>query len=345
MHAKKILIIGPAWVGDMVMVQSLFMALKDQNQENIIDVLAPHWSAPVLARMPEVRKAVQVDLPHGQLLLLRRLKLGKKLRGCYDQAIICPRSFKSALIPFFAKIPQRTAYRGEMRYGIVNDMRPLDKDLTYKAVDKYVGLGNEAPTFAQISQYRFPSLSIDFEKRQIAAQKIGIDENEPFAALMPGAEFGPSKRWPTAHFGAIASKFKKDGFNVYIFGSPKDHKIGEEIVEHSNHSAQNLCGQTSLEDVIDLLSLAKVAITNDSGLMHIAAAVGRPVVAIYGAITPRYTPPLTSSSEIQYLNLECSPCWKKECPFGHYNCLKDIEVGEVYLSALRLLSNTDDYKK
>lgn len=339
MHAKRILIIGPAWVGDMVMVQSLFMALKDQNQDNIIDVIAPHWSAPVLARMPEVRRIIEVDLPHGALVLSRRIQVGKRLRGQYDQAIVCPRTFKSALIPYFAKIPQRTAYRGEMRYGIVNDMRPLDTDITYKSVEKYVNLGSEDSTTINVPNINFPRLHVDINKRHITAQKLGVNESKPFVALMPGAEYGPSKRWPAEHFGELALKFKDDGLDVYAFGSPKDKNIGEEIAAFSNHAAKNLCGQTSLEEVIDLLSLAKVAITNDSGLMHIAAAVNRPLVAIYGAITPEYTPPLSNKAEIQYLNLDCSPCWKKECPFGHYNCLRNMEVSSVYESASRLLNS------
>ena len=323
----------------MVMVQSLFMALKSQNQNNVIDVVAPRWSAPVLARMPEVRKVVEVDLPHGELLFSRRKSTGKRLRGQYDQAIICPRSFKSALIPYFAQIPQRTAYRGEMRYVLVNDMRPLDTKITYKAIDKYVNLGTEKSIKVKARSITFPNLKVDFEKRHIAAQKIGVSESLPFIGLMPGAEFGPSKRWPAVHFAALATQFKRDGFNVYIFGSSKDHIIGSEIAELSHHAAINLCGQTTLEEVIDLLSLAKAAVTNDSGLMHIAAAVKCPVVAIYGAITPKYTPPLSNCSEIKYLDLDCSPCWKKECPYGHYNCLQNLEVASVYESANRLLNN------
>ena len=340
MHAKRILIIGPAWVGDMVMVQSLFMALKDQNQDNIIDVVAPRWSAPVLARMPEVRKMIEVDLPHGALLLSRRIQVGKDLRGQYDQAIVCPRTFKSALIPYFAEIPQRTAYRGEMRYGLVNDMRPLDTSITYKSIDKYVNLGSEVSSTIKVPHVQFPRLKVDTDKRHIAAQKLDVNESKPFIALMPGAEYGPSKRWPAEYFGKLALKFKHDGLNVYTFGSPKDNNIGEEIAEYSNQAAKNLCGETSLEEVIDLLSLAKVAITNDSGLMHVAAAVDLPLVAIYGAITPEYTPPLSNKAEIQYLNLDCSPCWEKECPYGHYNCLRNLEVNSVYESANRLLNNT-----
>ena len=324
----------------MVMVQSLFMALKHQNPSNVIDVAAPAWSAPVLARMPEVRNIVEVDLNHGELGLLKRLRIGWALRGRYDQSIILPRSFKSALIPYFAGIPQRTAYRGEMRYGVVNDMRVLDKEVTYKAVDRYVNLGSDLSRPLRSPEIRFPKLRVNEAKRRKAAVRLGVNETNPCVALMPGAEFGPSKRWPARYFGELADLFGKQGFDVYVFGSPKDHAIGQEVVSASNGSAKNLCGQTSLEEVVDLLSLVKIAITNDSGLMHIATAVGRPVVAIYGSITPEYTPPLSDTAKTQYLNLDCSPCWQKQCPYGHYNCLRDLAVSRVYESARELLAAT-----
>lgn len=349
MSATKILVIGPAWVGDMVMVQSLFIALKRQDPNNIIDVVAPAWSAPVLARMPEIRNVVEVNLQHGKFQFMERYRVGKSLQGEYDRAIILPRTFKSALIPYFAKIPIRTAYRGEMRYGLVNDMRKLDTAVTYKAVEKYLYLAPEASPEAshdasQITQalnakpeIHNPKLSVDNDKRHQSALRLGIDESARSIAFMPGAEFGPSKQWPGKYFGELATRFTQQGYKVYVFGSPKDNVIGEEIAQTSNGDAINLCGQTNLEEAVDLLSLVKVAITNDSGLMHIAAAVGIPVVTIYGSITPKYTPPLTDKKEIQYLDLECSPCWKKQCPFGHYNCLNNIEVESVYQSALRLL--------
>ena len=326
----------------MVMVQSLFMALKQRSQENIIDVVAPAWSAPVLARMVEVRKTIQVDLAHGELGLLKRLRMGSALRGRYDQCIILPRSFKSALIPYFAGIPRRTAYRGEMRFGVVNDMRMLNRDMAYRAVERYVGLGLERSQSEQIPEICYPKLQVHEDKRSKAAARLGVDESKPGIALMPGAEFGPSKRWPARYFGELAMLFRKQGFEVYIFGSPNDRAIGQEVVSASGGIAKNLCGQTSLEEVIDLLSLVKVAVTNDSGLMHIAAAVGRPVVAMYGSITPEYTPPLTDSAVIHYLDLDCSPCWEKQCPYGHYNCLRNLSVGQVYDSAQELLGATSD---
>ena len=327
------------------MVQSLFIALKRQDPNNIIDVVAPAWSAPVLARMPEIRNVVEVNLQHGKLQFAERYRVGKSLQGEYDRAIILPRTFKSALIPYFAKIPTRTAYRGEMRYGLVNDMRVLDSGESYKAVEKYLYLAPDASLSESLVKQElntrpvihYPKLNVDNEKRHQSALRLGIDESAKSIAFMPGAEFGPSKQWPGKYFGELATRFKQQGYKIYVFGSPKDKAIGEEIAQASNGDAINFCGQTNLEEAVDLLSLVKVAITNDSGLMHIAAAVGRPVVTIYGSITPKYTPPLTDKKEIQYLGLDCSPCWKKQCPFGHYNCLNNIEVDKVFESAQRLL--------
>ncbi len=338
LSAENILIIGPAWVGDMVMVQSLFITLKHQNPDHQIDVVAPAWSAPVLARMPQVRHVIEVNLQHGKLQLADRYRVGRSLKGKYDRAIILPRTFKSALIPYFANIPVRTAYRGEMRYGLVNDMRELDTKLTYKAVEKYLQLAARKEEFNQSPKINYPKLMVNDERKKQAIQKYSIDESQPMIAFMPGAEFGPSKQWPAKYFAELATLFKQQGYVIYIFGSPKDKPMGEEIFNISKGDAISLCGQTTLEEVTDLLSLAKIAITNDSGLMHIAAAVGRPIVAIYGAITPKYTPPLTDTKEIQYLDLECSPCFKKQCPFGHYNCLNGIEVDQVYNSAMKLLT-------
>lgn len=322
----------------MVMAQSLFKALKEQDPEHRIDVIAPSWSAPVLARMPEVRDTIEVDIAHGKLGFRTRLNIGKRLRGKYDQAMVLPGSFKSALIPFFARIRKRTAYLGEMRYGLVNDIRKHDKRVAEKAVEKFLALAAVDPESQNIPEILFPRLRIDFAQRRRAAERLGVSEDKKFVALLPGAEFGPSKRWPTKHFAEIATLLEQDGYEVFVFGSPKDKRLGEKIVEKTKARVTNLCGQTSLEEVIDLISLADLAITNDSGLMHIAAAVDRPVVAIYGAITPRFTPPLTEKAEINYLSLDCSPCWKKRCPYGHYDCLRNLTVESVYASAKRLLA-------
>ncbi len=326
-HSPKILIAGPAWVGDMVMAQSLFITIKQQSPDAEIDVLAPAWSNPILARMPEVKKTINLPLSHGEFGLWQRIKLGLSLREQkYDQAIVTPRSYKSALVPFFAKAKQRIGYRGEMRYGILNDIRPLNKNVLTQTVQRYVNLGlngesNQSPVIP------FPKLSIDKDNLQRLLQELKLKLDEPVIAFLPGAEYGEAKRWPVKYYAALANKLIEQGFQIWILGSEKDHATASVIAK--DNTAINLCGKTRLEDSIDLLSVCKSAVTNDSGLMHIAAAVSIPLVAIYGSSTPDYTPPLTQKAKIEYLALECSPCFKRTCPLGHTNCLNNITVDDV----------------
>lgn len=326
-HAQQILIAGPAWVGDMVMAQSLLITLKQRAHPVEIDVLAPAWSNPILARMPEVRDIINLPISHGEFGLGQRYKIGKSLREKkYDQAIITPRSYKAALVPFFAKAKQRTGYRGEMRYGVINDIRKLDKDILQQTVQRYVALGLEKD-ISNVPEIPFPKLSVDTSNLNRLLAELKLNLEKPVIALLPGAEYGEAKRWPIEHYASLANKLSEDGFQVWVIGSEKDRAVSENIAK--NNSIYNLCGKTRLEDSIDLLSVCKSAVTNDSGLMHIAAAVDIPLVAIYGSSTPEYTPPLTNKAKIHYLNLECSPCFKRECPLGHYNCLKNIQVKDV----------------
>ena len=325
---QQILVAGPAWVGDMVMAQSLFMTLKQRPHPVEIDVLAPAWSNPILARMPEVRESINLPVSHGEFGLLRRYQLGKSLRvKQYDQAIITPRSYKSALVPFFAKAKQRTGYRGEMRYGLINDIHSLDKNILKQTVQRYVALGINDDT-VQAPIIPFPKLTVDEDNLQRLLKELKLNLDKPVIAFLPGAEYGEAKRWPIKYFAELANKLNTQGVQVWILGSEKDHTAAVTIAE--GNGAVNLCGKTRLEDSIDLLSVCKSAVTNDSGLMHIAAAVDIPLLAIYGSSTPDYTPPLTNKVKIQYLGLECSPCFKRECPLGHTNCLKNITVDSVF---------------
>ncbi len=334
--AQQILVAGPAWVGDMVMAQSLFMTLKQRPFPVEIDVLAPAWSNPILARMPEVREIINLPVSHGEFGLLRRYQLGKSLRAKhYDQAIITPRSYKAALVPFFAKAKQRTGYRGEMRYGVINDIRTLDKNILKQTVQRYVALGLEYEPdkgASQLPTVPFPNLTVDDENRQRLLTELNLNLDKSVIAFLPGAEYGEAKRWPINYYADLANKLYEQGLQVWILGSEKDHTAAATIAE--GNGAVNLCGKTRLEDSIDLLSVCKSAVTNDSGLMHVAAAVGIPLVAIYGSSTPEYTPPLTNKANIQYLALECSPCFKRECPLGHMQCLNDINSEIIFQSVL-----------
>lgn len=325
--SERILVVGPSWVGDMVMAQSLFISLKQRWPDCSIDVLAPGWSGPVLSRMPQVRRAVEMPLGHGQFQWPARRRLGRSLAAeGYTRAIVLPRSFKSALVPFHADIPVRTGFRGEMRYGLLNDIRPLDKSVLTRTVERFVALGQAAdsPLPPQISQ---PALRVDPENQRRVMQQLGLEG--PAVAMMPGAEYGPAKCWPLAHFAEAARLLGLRGYRTWILGSKKDEAAGRQIVEASGGVAKNLCGQTRLADAIDLLAASDAAITNDSGLMHVAAAVDTRVIALYGSSTPDFTPPLTDNCRIHYLRLDCSPCFKRECPLGHLDCLQNIDAARV----------------
>jgi len=330
-NIAKILVFGPSWVGDMVMAQSLFRLLHQRNNNVVIDVVAPAWSQPLIARMPEIRRSIDMPLGHGKFNPMQRLQMGKALIDeKYDQAIILPYTWKSALLPFGAKIPKRTGFVGEVRWGLLNDIRPLDKQKLPMMVERYVALAYEKDKFEKQQEFPYPKLATDQDKQQSVLNKLGLKSDKALVAFCPGAEYGPAKRWPPEYFAALAKKLVAENYDVCLLGSAKDSDIAAEINKVSNNVCYDLTGKTSLEDAIDLLASAKLAVCNDSGLMHIAAAVDTSIVAIYGSSDPGYTPPLSDKVKIASLNLDCSPCFKKECPFGHYDCLKKLDVDKVY---------------
>ncbi len=323
------LIVGPSWVGDMVMAQSLFKTVQRKNPGVEIDVLAPAWSIPILERMAEVNASIEMALGHGEFGLMQRYRLGLSLRSRrYDRAIVTPRSLKSALPPFFAGIPQRTGYRGEMRYGLINDMRPLDKNVLRQTVQRYVALGLAADEHLPPAQIPQPLLQINRQHQQQLVSHLALTTDRPVIAMMPGAEYGPAKCWPVAHYRELAQRLGSAGYQVWLFGSKKDRTVSIQISDGLSHVV-NLAGRTELADVVDLIALAQLAVTNDSGLMHVAAAAGCAVIAIYGSSTPAYTPPLSDRANVLYLDLACSPCFERECPKGDLACLKKIRVDDV----------------
>nr|WP_281412008.1 lipopolysaccharide heptosyltransferase II [Motiliproteus sediminis] len=322
------MIVGPSWVGDMVMAQSLFKALKRAEPECRIDVVAPAWSHPILARMPEVNEAINLDVKHGEWGFRKRLQLGRQLEANrYSRSIVIPRSLKAALVPFFASIPVRTGFRGEMRYGLLNDMRLLDKRRLPLAVQRFVALGLEPSVSAP--EIINPSLHVDAGNQQRLIAELALQLERPVAALLPGAEFGPAKQWPEQHWAQLAEQLTEQGYQVWCLGSPKDEAVATRIQAQTNAPILNLCGKTRLEDAVDLLALADVAISNDSGLMHVAAAVDCHVIAIYRTTTPDYTPPLTDKTDILRADLggRSELMGVRELPEGHG--IKDVTVAEV----------------
>lgn len=321
----RILVIGPSWVGDMVMAQTLFIVLKQRHPGCVIDVLAPSWSSPLLARMPEVRQALSFPLGHGALDLKTRRQIGLSLQGKYDQAIVLPNSLKSAFTPFFAKIPKRTGWRGEMRYGLLNDLRKLDKNRYPLMIERFIALALDKGATLQ-KPYPRPSLQVDKLTVDTVLKHFSLFLDKPVLALCPGAEFGLAKKWPSEHYAALANHYVQQGWQVWIFGSQNDKATGDEISAAiaDKTLCSNLAGETSLAQAIDLLSCADAVVSNDSGLMHIAAALNRPLVAIYGSTSPAFTPPLADEVAIVRTGISCSPCFERTCRFGHYHCLTEL---------------------
>ncbi len=321
----------------MVMAQSLFLTLKQHAPDCLIDVLAPAWTSGLLARMPEVNRAIATPLSHGQFGLLARIKLGKELRQeGYGQTIILPNSWKSALIPFFADIPIRTGYIGECRWGLLNDARKLDKQTLTMTVQRFVALA--APQSAALPPpCPTPRLLISNGQQQTAIDKfkLGIDGQTKILALCPGAEYGEAKRWPTGHFAELARQQTRKGWQVWLFGSEKDKVAAGQINQAVQGGCMDFTGRTTLAEAVDLLSLAHAVVSNDSGLMHVAAALDKPVIALYGSSDPHFTPPLSAKAQILSSHLACSPCFKRVCPLyppgheGHTRCLKDIKPEQV----------------
>jgi heptosyltransferase-2 len=334
----KVLVVGPSWVGDMVMAQALYRLLKQRSTAAEIHVVAPPWSLPVLERMPEVARGIELAVGHGELGLGRRRALGRSLRSeGYSRAIVLPRSAKAALVPWFARVPRRTGFRGEWRYGLLNDMRVQAASLD-QTVKRFVALGREpVEPVEPLPADLYPRLSVSPANQQRLRAEHGLDAREPLIALMPGAEYGAAKRWPAARFGELARWLAGAGTNVVVLGSAKERPLGDEIAAAAGQPrVRNLCGRTSLADVIDLAAAADAAVSNDSGLLHVAAASGTPVVAIYGSSSPKFTPPLTESAAVVYLGIECSPCFERECPLGHLRCLTEISVERVEAALAQL---------
>lgn len=330
---ERILVVGPSWVGDMVMAQSLFKTLKARQPDARIGVVAPAWSRPILERMEEVDEVAPLEVGHGEFGWATRRRLAAELRGRFDRALVLPRSWKSALVPFLARIPRRTGFTGEQRYVLLNDRRRLDKSVLDQTVKRFVALGLPADEAAggDFALPR-PELRRDEANLERLRETLGLS-SRPAIAMMPGAEYGPAKQWPLTYFRQLAEALVAEGHEVRVMGGPKDAEAGD-VIAKGLEGAHNLCGRTRLGDAVDLLADCRQAVTNDSGLMHVAAAAGTRVQAIYGSSSPDYTPPLTDNAEIHYLALECSPCFERTCPLGHTNCLNHLPP-ERLLRAIR----------
>lgn len=331
---SKILVMGPSWVGDMVLAQSLFKILKIQQPDAIIDIAAPAWTLPLLERMPEVNSAIALPFKHGQLALMERIRFGKRLKNqCYTQAILLTNSLKSAILPFAAGIPRRTGFLGEYRYGLLNDIRPLDKSRLVRTVDRFIALGLQ-PGADLPETCPQPRLIANADNALQALQKLGRTAPvAPVLGLCPGAEYGEAKRWPATYYAEVANEGVKRGWDVWLFGSEKDKPVTAQINQLTGMQCLDLGGKTKLGEAIDLMSLTSAVVSNDSGLMHVAAALDKALVAIYGSSDPHHTPPMSELARVLYLNVECSPCFQRECPLTdpaeNLKCLKGIHPDAV----------------
>ncbi|QHM77654.1 ADP-heptose--LPS heptosyltransferase 2 [Mixta theicola] len=346
----KILVIGPSWVGDMMMSQSLYRTLKAEHPDAAIDVMAPAWCRPLLSRMPEVNDALAMPLGHGALALGERYRLGKSLRDRrYQRAFVLPGSFKSALVPFFANIPQRTGWRGEMRYGLLNDLRVLNKPAFPLMVERYVALAYDS---ARVSSARdlpqpllWPRLRVEQQEKLDTAAQFALLSERPIIGFCPGAEFGPAKRWPHYHYAALAQQLIGAGYQIVLFGSAKDKETGEQIrqtlSEADRPHCRNLAGETQLDQAVILLAHCAAVVTNDSGLMHVAAALNRPLVALYGPSSPDFTPPLSQQARVIRLITGYHKVRTGDAEQGYHQSLIDIQPERVMEELQTLLSQQE----
>jgi len=331
----RILVIAPNWIGDAVMSQPLLAAIKAAHPNAAVDVLATPWVAPVYRACSEVAELIEADFRHGQLQWsLRRALAAQIQQRDYASCYVLPNSLKSALIPWLAAIPVRIGYQGELRRFFLTETKANSpKTQRIPMVEHYATLC--APSRRDVAM-RVPQLTPTasaLESARTRLQGAGI-QMDAFVVLCPGAEYGPSKRWPAAHFAALAQSILKANptASVVLLGSPSDRAIGDAIISGaaSDDRMFNWCGSTTLDEAIAIIGMCSRLVSNDSGLMHIGAALQVPQVAIFGSSDPNHTPPNSAKATVISLHLPCSPCHQRECPLGHLNCLNQINPERVF---------------
>ncbi len=337
MNEPRILIVAPSWVGDAVISEPLIAQIKEFHVNAAIDIFAPPWCLPVYQRMHHVQRVIENPLAHGEMNWTRRKNIALSLQAtAYDQVFVLPNSWKSALIPYLAKIPKRTGYTGEARLGLLNDRRALDKKQFPRLVDRFVALAHPVGTPKERIEATIPVLISNAQGQQQARASLKLSDTAPVAVFCPGAEYGAAKRWPPEYFAELAQHLLEEGMQIWLIGSPKDQPVADAIIATLGDTPRvhNLVGQTTLDTAIDLIATANIAISNDSGLMHIAAAVNVSLIALFGSSSPLYTPPLSPHAQVLRIDLPCSPCFKRECPLKHFRCMRDL-TPEIVLRHVR----------
>lgn len=342
----KILVIGPSWVGDMMMSHSLYRTLKALQPDCQIDVMAPAWCNALLTRMPEVNRLITMPIGHGELALTKRWQLAKQLASeGYQHAIVTPNSLKSALIPFFANIPKRTGWKGEMRYGLLNDLRTLNKSLFPRMVERYIALAY--PKAQVYSAEALPKPLLLPQLHSTKAQQTAVftllklSTAEKYIVFCPGAAFGPAKCWPAYHYATLARNLIELGYHVLLLGAANEHFVTEKIVaaltDEQRQHCTDLAGKTTLEQTIDIIAASAAVVSNDSGLMHIAAALAKPLVALYGPTSPDFTPPLSSQAKVLRLMDGYVKIRQSNTDSGYHQSLIDLKPDYVFSELMSLL--------
>ncbi|MDG2106585.1 MAG: lipopolysaccharide heptosyltransferase II [Gammaproteobacteria bacterium] len=331
---ETFLIIAPSWIGDLIISQSLIKYLKKEYLDCQIDIIVRPELVKLAKMMPEVQNIYSLDIEHKELGLIKRHILAKEIKKySYSTSIILPNSFKSAIIPWLANVPLRVGYNRELRLFLLNKKYSLIKHKD-SMVNRYLKLAD-----GSYSDSIRPSLVIDRDLADSIGRKYLINNSKKNIVLCPEAEYGSAKRWPTNKWVQLANFYKEKNYNVYLLGKNKNLDIKYNSVLKKD-SVISLLGKTSLEEATYLLSLVDLVITNDSGLMHITASVNTNLISIFGSSSPFYTPPLMKDQfgEVVYKALKCSPCFKRECPLQHLNCLNHISAEEILNKSIKYLS-------
>ncbi|XOD69882.1 MAG: ADP-heptose--LPS heptosyltransferase RfaF [Sodalis sp. (in: enterobacteria)] len=341
----KILVIAPSWIGDIMMSHSLYHLLTKRYSAVKIDVIAPPWCCPLVSRMPEINQVLTMPFDHGELKFGERRRLGHLLRQRrYQQALVLPNSFKSALVPFFADIPHRVGWKGEIRYGLLNDIRRLNKQAFPLMVQRYAALAFDRQTMRSAADLPnplpWPSLTVSITDMQEALDIFLPDRARPLIGFCPGAGFGLAKRWPHYHYATLAKSLICQGYQIVLFGSSKDQATGETICAvlsaDDRQHCYNLIGKTSIEQAVRLIVACRGIVSNDTGLMHIASALSRPLVALYGPSSPDFTPPLFKKVQVIRLISGYYKISKGDEKQGYHKSLIAIQPAQV-LSKLEML--------
>ncbi|BBB67613.1 ADP-heptose-LPS heptosyltransferase II [Undibacterium sp. YM2] len=338
--ASRILVIAPNWIGDAVMAQPLLQLLKRDHPQAAIDVLAPAWVAPVLRAMVEVDTVLETPLKHGSLQLRERWRYAKILRQRgYEAAYVLPNTLKFALLPWMAGIKKRVGYKGESRYGLINVMHQDSKSAPRPMVAFYAALAN-APVTDLVQSFPKPRLQIAPAQIDTVLQEMGLSAKQPLICFAPGAEFGNAKRWPVSHFAELAKTILQayPDAQIVLLGSPKDVEVCQQI-QATCPAVHQFAGKTRLDQALALIAASDAMVSNDSGLLHIASAFNRPVIAIYGPTDPDHAPPFSDIAHSLSLRLACAPCRQRECPLGHHDCMNKLDSQLVWQPLQAILTS------